>query len=38
MLESQGQKSDVHSMVPYRVLEWALGSASPGPDQIRDAG
>lgn len=24
-LESQGQKSDVHSMVPYRVLEWALG-------------
>lgn len=24
-LKSQGQKSDVHSMIPYRVLEWAPG-------------
>lgn len=25
VLESQGQKSDVPSMIPYRVLEWAPG-------------
>lgn len=37
-LESQGQKSDVHSMVAYKAWEWALGPVSTGPDQVGDVG